>query len=130
MSFAVVGGKSLIQCSFGTLPTPLVVLPDRTVVAELMLVGNITDMIPMANIEPFGLCWSPTNPEVIIATAMAMGVLTPMPCEPITVAPWVSEALTVHVGGMPAIDSTAILMCIWEGIIHIDEPGQFQVMVP
>ena len=43
MSFAVVGETSLIECCFGTAPTPLTVLPDRTVMAEGMLMGNITD---------------------------------------------------------------------------------------
>lgn len=130
MSLAVVGEFSLIQCLFGAIPTPLMVLPDRTITAEFSLMGNISDMIPFANIETFGECISPTNPQVIIATAAAMGVPTPVPCEPIVVDPWVSEALSVSVEGMPAIDQTAIVMCIWAGAIHVDEPGNATVMVP
>jgi hypothetical protein len=130
MSLAVVGATSSIQCSFGLVPTPLIVLPDRTVTAEGMLMGNISDMLPLANIEPFGDCVSLANPEVLAATIAALGVLTPMPCIPVTVEPWVSEALTVLVQGMPAIDETAILMCTWLGVIHINEPGNFTVMVP
>jgi len=130
MSLAVVGELSAIQCLFGAMPTPLIVLPDRTITAEFMLMGNISDMIPFANIETFGECVSLTNPEVIIATAAAMGVLTPMPCVPIVTDPWVSEAMTVLVEIMPAIDTTAVVMCIWAGAIHIDEPGNATVEVP
>ncbi len=130
MTLAVVGETSLIQCSFGLTPSPLIVLPDRTVMAEGMLMGNISDFVPLANIESFGECISLANPEVEAATAAAGGVLTPMPCIPATVTPWVSEALTVHVMGFPAIDQTAFLMCTWAGVIHILEPGQATVMVP
>jgi len=130
MSLAVVGVTSLIQCSFGLAPSPLIVLPDRTVMAEGMLMGNILDFIPLANIEPFGECISLANPVVAAATALAAGVLQPQPCIPATVTPWVSEALNVLVMGAPAIDQTAILLCTWAGVIHVLEPGQVTVMVP
>ena len=55
--------------------------------------ANIMDHIPMsADIMPFGMCISPSNPTVASATAAAMGVLTPMPCIPNTPAPWFSSA--------------------------------------
>jgi hypothetical protein len=130
MTLAVVGGTSLIQCSFGVAPTPLIVLPCRTVTAQAMLMGNITDMIPLANILPFGLCISLVNPQVLAATIAAFGVLIPMPCIPITVSPWTTAALTVHVQGLPALDQTSITMCTWAGVIHIVQPGNFTVMVP
>jgi hypothetical protein len=53
-----------------------------------------------------------------------------MPCIPVTIDPWVSEALNVLVQGLPALDETAILMCLWAGVIHIDEPGNATVMIP
>ncbi len=130
MTLAVVGTTSLLQCSFGLAPTPLVVLPDRTVMAEGMLMGNISDMVPLANIMPFGECISLANPVVSAATIAAAGVLTPQPCIPATVSPWVSEAVNVMVQGPPALDQTSILMCTWAGVIHVDEPGNFTVMVP
>ena len=73
---------------------------------------------------------SPANPMVAAATAAAMGVLTPMPCIPATVAPWVPGAPTVMLGDMPTLDNTSTLMCMWGGVITFVDPGEFTVMVP
>jgi len=130
MSLAVVGETSLIQCIFGTLPTPLTVLPDRTVFAEFMLMANITDMVPLLNILSFGECTSLANPEVLSATIAAGGILQPQTCLPVIVDPWMTEAFSVIVTEGPALDQTATIMCAWAGVIHIDEPGNFTVSVP
>jgi hypothetical protein len=70
------------------------------------------------------------NPIVAAATAAALGVLVPMPCVPITVAPWVTGAPTVLLGNMPTLNNSSKLMCVWGGVISIILPGQFTVMVP
>jgi hypothetical protein len=88
------------------------------------------DNIPMLNILPFGMCKSMANPMVAAATAAAMGALVPMPCIPVTVAPWVPGAPTVLIGNMPALDNSAKLMCAWGGVIGIQMAGQFTVQAP
>jgi hypothetical protein len=88
------------------------------------------DHIPIANIAPFGMCASIANPTVAAATAAALGVLTPMPCVPATPAPWLPGAPTVLIGGMPALDNTCKLMCLWAGVIQIVNPGQTTVLIP
>ena len=130
MSLAVVGEGSLIKCHHGLTPSPLTVLPDRTVTAEGMLIGNITDMVSLVNIHSFGMCSTIANPEVKAATAAAEGVLTPVPCIPVIVDPWLTEAFDVIVQGSPALDESSTIMCTWRGSIHIEEPGNFTVMVP
>ncbi len=95
-----------------------------------MPAANIMDYIPMVNIMPFAMCMSPANPMVAAATAAAMGVLTPMPCIPMTVAPWVPGAPTVLLAYMPTLDNTSTLMCMWAGVISIMMPGEMTVMVP
>lgn len=130
MTLAVVGELSLISCLFGTVPTPLTVLPDRTVFAEIMLMGNITDFIPLVNVMTFVMCTSIANPEVDTATTAASGVLTPMPCVPVVADPWISLALDVIVTEGPALDQTSMVLCTWAGVIIVDEPGNFTVMVP
>ncbi|MDB4991449.1 MAG: hypothetical protein JWN04_6627 [Myxococcaceae bacterium] len=115
------------QCSFGLAPSSLVVLPVNRVLAGAP-VATIMDSKPLVNILPFGACTSMANPTVAAATAAALGVLVPMPCVPVTPAPWFPGVPTVLVGAVPALDSTCKLMCAWGGIIQLVVPGQFQVM--
>jgi hypothetical protein len=57
-------------------------------------------------------------------------VLTPMPCVPVTVAPWIVGAPTVLINNFPALNSTSKCMCAWGGVIQFTFPGQVQVQVP
>ena len=77
-----------LQCTFGAAPSVLSVLPTNRTMVGGPPGANIMDYIPMVNIMPFGVCTSLANPTVAAATSAAMGVLTPMPCIPVTVAPW------------------------------------------
>lgn len=120
---------AMMQCSFGAAPSSLVVLPaNRTLTGTPA--ANIMDNKPIANIPPFGMCMSMANPMVASATAAALGVLTPMPCIPVTTAPWIAGAPTVLIGNMPALNNSSKLMCNWGGVIQISVPGQFTVMIP
>jgi len=119
----------MLQCSFGAAPSSLVVLPVNCVMTGTPA-ATIMDNIPIANIPPFGVCSSMANPMVAAATAAALGVLTPMPCIPVTPAPWVVGAPTVLIGNFPALNDSSKLMCTWAGVIQIVVPGQFTVMVP
>ncbi len=79
----------------------------------------------MVNIVPFGVCSSLANPTVASATAAALGVLTPMPCIPMTVAPWIPTAPPkVTAGKLPVLQNTDKLMCSWAGVIQIVTPAQ------
>jgi hypothetical protein len=128
MGIQVCMGANL-QCSFGTAPSSMVVLPANKVLATTMPAANIMDNKPMVNILPFAMCTSMANPTVASATAAAMGVLTPMPCIPNTTAPWTPGKPTVLIGNMPIINNTSKLMCMWGGVIQVVNPGQTKVMV-
>jgi Domain of unknown function (DUF4280) len=121
---------AMMQCSFGMAPSSLVVLPVNRVNTAEQPDANIVDHIPMVNIMPFGMCMSIANPEVAAATSAALGVLTPMPCIPVTPSPWTPGAPTVTIGGPPALDNTSTLMCTWGGVIQFLTPGEFTVTVP
>jgi len=129
MPMQVCMGASMM-CSFGMAPSSLAVLPTNRVMTDEVPDANIMDHIPLVNIMPFGMCMSPANPEVAAATAAAMGVLTPMPCIPVTPAPWVPGAPNVLLGDMPTLDDTSTLMCTWGGVITFVTPGEFTVQVP
>ena len=119
---------AMLQCSFGAAPSSLTVLPTNKVLTSTPD-ANIMDYAPMVNILPFGVCSSLANPTVASATSAAMGVLTPMPCIPNTVAPWVPGSPTVLIGNMPALNNSSKCMCAWAGVIQIVSPGQFTVQV-
>lgn len=120
---------SMMMCAFGAAPSALNVLPVNKMNAGTPA-ANIMDNKPMVNIPTFGVCMSLANPTVAAATAAALGVLTPMPCIPNTVAPWVPGSPTVMLGGMPALNNTSMCTCMWGGVITITTPAQVQTNVP
>ena len=128
MGMCVCGGAG-ISCSFGMAPAALNVLPAAKVISGMPL-ATIMDKIPLLNITPFGMCSSILNPQVIAATTAAFGVLTPMPCLPVTLAPWTPGSPAVLVGGYPALNQSSKLMCIWGGVISVTSPGVMNVLVP
>ena len=121
--FVVTG--AITKCSFGIAPSTLLVLPINRVMISNMPAANIMDNKPMVNIMTFGMCQSMANPMVIAATAAALGVLTPMPCIPNTIAPWTPGNPKTLIGSMPAINNSSKLVCLWGGMISITSAGQF-----
>lgn len=119
-----------MMCTFGVAPSALNVLPTNKTMCGGPPAATIMDMNPMVNIPTFGMCMSIANPMVASATAAAMGVLTPMPCIPMTMAPWVPGSPTVLIGNMPALNNTSQCMCMWGGVISITSPGQLTTTLP
>ncbi len=120
-----------MMCSFGTNPSNLIVLPvGKFTFTDQQPDANVNDHIPMVNIMPFGMCITPSNPQVAAATAAALGVLTPQPCIPVTPSPWTPGGVTVQNGNATTLDNVSVLMCNWGGVITFVTPGEFTVMVP
>src|SRR5690242_20840380 len=129
MSQHVCNGATMM-CSFGVAPSQLTVLPVNRVNTSNQPAATIMDHQPMVNIAPFGMCVSLANPAVAAATSAAFGVLTPQPCMPVTISPWVPGATTVLLGNQPALDNTCTLNCMWGGVIRLVTPGQFTELIP
>ena len=129
MPMQVVNSATLM-CSFGTTPSSLVVLPNHRVMCGNQFAANIMDHISMVNIMPFGMCMSIANPAVAAATSAALGVLTPQPCIPATMTPWVAGAITDLLDSQPALDNVSICMCNWAGVITVTNPGQPTTQIP
>lgn len=121
---------AVLTCSFGMAPSTLTVLPVERVMTSGQPAATIMDHQPMLNIAPFGMCMSLANPMVAAATTAALGVLTPQPCIPMTMMPWVPGVPTVTLGHKPALDNTCQLMCLWAGIIQVTVPGQVTETIP
>ena len=120
---------AMMKCEMGAAPSTFNATP-KMVMTGNKPAGNIMDFVPIMNIPPFGMCKSPANPTVAAATAAALGVLTPMPCVPMTVAPWAPGAPTVLVAGMPALNDSSKLVCVWGGMISFTNPGQTTETIP
>ena len=121
---------AVLQCSFGMAPSKLIVLPVNRTIDESVPAANIMDHIPLVNIMPFGMCSSPANPTVAAATTAALGVLTPMPCIPATMAPWTPGSPSVQIAGIPALDSPSKCMCNWGGVVSVSYAGQVKDEIP
>ncbi len=117
-----------IQCSFGSLPVPLALSPEKRVLVSGRPAAVITDARPLLNILPFGLCSCPANPTVAAASGLAAGGVVPMPCIPAVLGAWISGKPSVLIGGVPALDSNSRLLCRYGGVISIQIPGQFSVL--
>jgi hypothetical protein len=129
MPYQVVNGAQM-ACTFGASPSSLVVLPVNRTTINDQPEATIQDYVPMMNIMPFGMCMSPSNPQVAAATAAAMGVLTPQPCIPATCSPWTPGALTVQISEQVALDDISMCSCMWGGVITITQPGQQTTQIP
>ncbi len=129
MGVLVVNGAQC-TCTMGTAPSSLVVIPESMAMGENNPIATIMDNKPMVNIMPFAMCTSLSNPQVSAATSAAGGVLTPMPCTPVTTAPWTPGSSTVLVGNKPALNNSSTVMCNWAGMISITNPGATKTMVP
>ena len=129
MPMHVCNGATLM-CTFGVVPSTFVVLPVNRTLTSNQPAANIMDHVPLVNVMPFGVCMTPSNPAVAAATTAALGVLTPMPCIPATVTPWVTGTPTVLLGNIPALDNTHTLMCMWGGVISVVYPGQVTEQIP
>lgn len=121
MPFNITMSAQLL-CSFGVAPAVLSVLPISRVMIESKPAATIMDSLPMVNVPTFGMCMSLANPTVAAATAAALGVLTPMPCVPVT-TPWTPGASKTMIGGKPALTFGSTCTCSWGGAIQIITPA-------
>ena len=122
--------SATLMCPMGLATSKLMVLPKNKVMTDGKPAANIMDNIPFVNILPFGNCISPANPATAAATTAALGVLTPAPCLPNPVGPWMPGSLTVMLAGPPSLNMTSKLMCAAGGLIQIVVEGQAKHTLP
>jgi uncharacterized Zn-binding protein involved in type VI secretion len=117
---ANLGGTIVCTMSMGS-GSVVVVRPN--VLIEGKPAANILDFVPMTNVPPMGMCTSLANPTVAAATSAALGVLTPMPCVPVTVSPWTPQAPKTLIAGAPALTTGSTCNCAWAGVIMLTNGG-------
>lgn len=130
MPFHVCNGATLM-CTMGMAPSNLTVIPMvHKMNTDNQPAANILDHVPGANIKPFGNCMSPSFPATASATSAAFGVLTPMPCIPLTTSPWSTGSPTVMLDNQPALNKSSMLVCNWGGTISVSMEGQTTEQIP
>jgi hypothetical protein len=122
-----VTASAVTMCSFGVAPCPLVVIPSNVMIEGKPAATIMDDKPP--NLATFGMCTSLSNPVVAAATAAALGALTPMPCVPMIMAPWVPPAAQTLIGGKPALAAGAQCICMWGGVVQIGFTGAVRTTV-
>ena len=126
-----VAATAVTTCTFSLGGAPSTFIPTpRPVLSSSLINGVIIDNIPYTNIVPFPMCCSPSNPAFIAATSAALGVPTPVPCTPVTPAPWAPGVPNVQISNIPVIDNTCKLTCVLGGVISILFPAQLTHNVP
>lgn len=106
-----------VTCTFGA--APAVFSASGEDVVATTPAGVVTDVEP-ENIESFGMCSAPSNPEVIAAQG------SPVPCVPVLM-PWTPGAAGVTINGVAALDNASTCKCTWLGGITVSSPGQERV---
>jgi hypothetical protein len=110
----------VLQCSFGTSPATFSATGTQTSAGSPA--GVVTDAAT-ANVPPFGMCTSLSNPQVAQATADADGVLTSQPCQPV-LSPWTPGSAQVTIGEIAALDDASQCGCAWAGTVTVSAAGQ------
>lgn len=102
---------SLLKCSFGTAPFPIMVQSQPLVKMCMMPAATIMDN----KLLFFGTCSSPAHP-VVAATG------APGPClGPVQIsAPWTPGSPTVKICGKPAAHKNCKLFCNFGGVIQMN----------
>ncbi len=121
-SYVVIGAKA--ACSYGSTLALLKMPICHGVYLKKKAQMNIMDFKPMINIMSFGMCSSLSNPSVASATAANYGVLTPMPCTPVVMMPWINGKEDKLVENFPALISISRNTCMYCGQISIEDDGQ------
>jgi hypothetical protein len=112
MALHVCHGATL-ECSLGTAPSTMTVLPLHRMLTNGEPAANIGDHVPLLNILPFGVCQ-----------------LTRLPCVPATPAPWVAGAPSAILDKLPLLNDSSILNCVLGGVIEVVDADQSTELVP
>ncbi|MCX7746229.1 MAG: DUF4280 domain-containing protein [Clostridia bacterium] len=124
MSDSYVVQTAALKCSFGDKQSSFKVPMNHDTFINDKPQGNIMDHKSNVNILPFGKCSSLANPVVAAATAANKGVLKKMPCIPATNTPWINGKTDVLIEDFPALLKSSTVMCMWCGVISIEDDGQ------
>jgi hypothetical protein len=113
MSIPAAVTGSVMVCDKGTAMVPLVASGNASVEICGVVAAVITDVLPGANISPFGMC-----------------VITKAACSPVPVGTWINQfANDCIIGGAQSLLEGATLPCAVGGTISVMSAKQASVLV-
>lgn len=113
----LVTSGATMRCTLGTATSLLRIPAVGAVTAGGLPVATTADHKAMVNVQPFGVCISPTNPG-------GGPNRQPPPCVPVIVTPWIPGSPNVRTGNVPILNHTCQCQCQWGGMVSILSPGQ------
>ena len=123
---SLVNHGSKIECTFGTVPAVLAVLPGAQIVnAASTLAANVSAFAPTTNIPPFGQCKSLTNPLNASYTQTKVYAV----CLPAVTKPWTTGCIATKINGQYALNSGCKCACTWGGEISITASNATKINV-
>lgn len=127
MAIAITANSTL-TCTMGTTPSNLVVTPSKIKIGGIP-VADIQCSTPNKNIPPFGMCRSPSNPQVAkMMPVPPPGVIKPQPCMPnIPGSPWTGCVSKVKWAGQMPLTSDGCLQCSYGGTIKVIPSGRVKI---
>lgn len=126
MTQQVCNGAAL-ACTFGAAPGTLTVIPATGVMAATQPAATVMDYAPMVNVATFGMCMSPSNPQVSGRDGRGVGGADAAALHSRDVEPLDAGQSHRDDRGNAALTSTDMCMCMWGGQITITSPGQESV---
>lgn len=96
-----------LQCTNGSIPGTLRVLPGPRPTIDGRAEANVRDTVPLVNLTPFGIC-----------------AATQKPCNMPTLQGWKGHSADTHVGGALALLDCSLNLCGLGGQISVRQCGQ------
>ena len=115
-SYVVEG--AILKCSCGDGTSYLSLPVHHRIYIKNIPQANVKDYSVPLNFESFGLCQCMANPAVQASQAKKA------PCITVTQSPWINGKDDVLLDEAPALLNKSTLMCMYGGIISIEDDGQ------
>lgn len=123
-SYIVRGAK--MRCSCGSHPRRINLPVSHGSYVEDKPMMNEADSRLLVNIEDFGICNSPANPNnaIIYLIAEDKSTISGKKCCPVILSNWINTQEKTKVEGKAALTTQSQLICALGGIIGFTSDGQ------
>lgn len=115
-SYVVEG--AILKCKFGDGSSSLSLPVHHRIYIKDIPQANVSDHVVPLNFESFGICSCMANPAVQASQAKKA------PCIPVINSSWINGKEDTLIDEVPALLNKSTLMCMYGGLITIEDDGQ------